>query len=106
MALASITSQTEQLNVQQSIIEAGGTYENHYWVSGTDLQTRYEWMWMASGQSVEAYTNWSMGEPNNRDGEESCIEMYVSTRSWNDRNCDVENFFVCEYFVDEEPRGV
>ena len=52
--------------------------------------------------SKPGYKNWNYGEPNNFNGREHCVEIYVNNGKWNDIPCFVKRPFVCErgvYFL-------
>ena len=52
--------------------------------------------------SKPGYKNWNYGEPNNFNGREHCVEIYVINGKWNDIPCFVKRPFVCErgvYFL-------
>lgn len=42
------------------------------------------------------YKNWNWGEPNNYNGDEHCVEVYVKNGKWNDVPCLLYRPFVCE----------
>lgn len=42
------------------------------------------------------YKNWNWGEPNNYNGDEHCVEIYVKNGKWNDIPCFLYRPFVCE----------
>ncbi|XP_061171069.1 macrophage mannose receptor 1-like [Saccostrea echinata] len=66
-----------------------------FWIGGRKL--RGTWMWDSSHTSLQYYTNWGSGEPNDRYSEESCIEMYHHDNyQWNDEACYEHNYFICE----------
>ncbi|CAH3025319.1 unnamed protein product, partial [Porites evermanni] len=46
--------------------------------------------------SKPGYKNWNYGEPNNFNGREHCVEIYVNNGKWNDIPCFVKRPFVCE----------
>ncbi|KAJ1193851.1 hypothetical protein NDU88_003147 [Pleurodeles waltl] len=45
---------------------------------------------------LQTYSSWKDSEPNDTSGEEDCVEM-LSTGKWNDVECDLSIFFVCEF---------
>nr|XP_060631800.1 collectin-10 [Anolis sagrei ordinatus] len=45
---------------------------------------------------LQNYNNWKEGEPQNVTGEEDCVEM-LSTGKWNDTECHLTMYFVCEF---------
>ena len=42
------------------------------------------------------YKNWNYGEPNNFNGNEHCVEIYVNNGRWNDIPCFYKRPYVCE----------
>lgn len=66
----------------------------------TNAKGQFKWV---DGSSLNGYTNWSPGEPNNNLGRELCTEMLVSgnygLKKWNDVRCDTTGYksiTVCE----------
>ena len=66
----------------------------------THAKGQFKWV---DGSSLNGYTNWSPGEPNNIRGRELCTEMLVSgncgLKKWNDVRCDTTGYksiTVCE----------
>ena len=49
------------------------------------------------------YVKWAPGEPNDEDGTENCVEMYVDwwPGMYNDMSCLTSRYFVCK-----APRGI
>ncbi|VEN45113.1 unnamed protein product [Callosobruchus maculatus] len=70
-----------------------------FWTSGKKYSNNNQWRWESTGLPTH-YTNWAKGEPNNSGGNEACIEVFFNgaakTLEWNDNNCDVVNYFICE----------
>ncbi|XP_033107417.1 macrophage mannose receptor 1-like isoform X2 [Anneissia japonica] len=64
-----------------------------YWIGLSD-QTKENGFTWTDGTPVD-YTNWENGEPNNVN-EEDCVEMFFSTRNWNDIGCDRTRHWVCK----------
>ena len=58
----------------------------------------YTW---SDGTEVD-FIKWAPGEPNDDDGSENCIEMYVSLwpGMYNDHSCTEARYYVCK-----APRG-
>lgn len=50
---------------------------------------------MSTGNNL-TYFNWAPGEPNNNGNGEFCIEMNQNQGLWNDYNCFVKLYFMCE----------
>jgi len=77
-----------------------------FWTAGQriDPSTASTFVWRLTSTdtysdtvSVMRYTNWSAGEPSDKDHQEACVEL-ISGRSygWNDRPCSELECFVCE----------
>uniref|UniRef100_A0A8B9F4N4 Collectin subfamily member 10 n=1 Tax=Amazona collaria TaxID=241587 RepID=A0A8B9F4N4_9PSIT len=50
----------------------------------------------ADNTPLQNYSNWKEGEPHDPVGREDCVEM-LSTGKWNDSECQVTIYFVCEF---------
>ncbi|PKU49608.1 collectin-10 [Limosa lapponica baueri] len=50
----------------------------------------------ADSSPLQNYSNWKEGEPHDPAGREDCVEM-LSTGEWNDSECQVTIYFVCEF---------
>ncbi|XP_055844862.1 uncharacterized protein LOC129911179 isoform X2 [Episyrphus balteatus] len=125
--LASIRSKLEQSIIDNLLINSPG-YHDHfaYWVGGSDKNFEGDFRW-TDGLPFQ-YTNWFPGwsqhgnynkQPND-DGlsSQDCIELrryfrtppgIQSTRSpmtnnfmWNDRDCNANNFIICERPMSDE----
>ncbi|XP_026158978.1 C-type lectin domain family 4 member M-like [Mastacembelus armatus] len=67
------------------------------WIGLTDSDVEAVWKWVDG--TLLTLSFWYSGEPNNYYGRnEDCVETnyYDSEDSWNDVNCENENFWVCE----------
>lgn len=65
------------------------------WIGANDRDTEgaYEW---ADGEPVTRF-NWSMGQPDNFQGQENCAEIRVIDLQWNDRPCGGDpQGYLCE----------
>ena len=80
-------SKTRIFSTENSII--------NLYIDGTDVAQEGNFTSTVTG-SVLSYTNWSSGEPDNRDGAEHCINMKGDTGAWIDRRCDRTAPSVCE----------
>lgn len=73
------------------------------WLGLRKVHAKAQFQWV-DGTSLDSYTNWSPGEPNNDKGLEMCSEMLVSAEShwlkkWNDVRCAAAKYnsiTVCE----------
>ncbi|XP_068017227.1 collectin-10 isoform X3 [Melanerpes formicivorus] len=50
----------------------------------------------ADNSPLQNYSHWKAGEPHDPAGREDCVEM-LSTGEWNDSECQVTIYFVCEF---------
>ncbi|POI24893.1 hypothetical protein CIB84_011356, partial [Bambusicola thoracicus] len=50
----------------------------------------------ADSSPLQNYSNWKDGEPHDSTGHEDCVEM-LSTGEWNDSECQVTIYFICEF---------
>ncbi|XP_073453305.1 collectin-43-like [Aquarana catesbeiana] len=66
----------------------------HTFMGINDLQKEGDFRDL-SGEAIK-YFNWRAGEPNNRRGNEHCVEIWDDGR-WNDENCSSKRLFVCEF---------
>nr|XP_020671031.1 collectin-10 [Pogona vitticeps] len=60
-----------------------------------DMETEGQFMY-ADRTPLQTYSNWKEGEPQDESGEEDCVEM-LSTGKWNDTECHLTMYFVCEF---------
>ncbi|XP_028673388.1 collectin-10-like [Erpetoichthys calabaricus] len=54
---------------------------------------------------LQGYSKWRPGEPNNAFDKEHCVEM-VNTGGWNDVECDLTIYFVCEFPKKKRSNGI
>ena len=84
--LISIQTAAENQCIISSLSNQGFLNSNAdvVWIGFGDQITEGNFAWY--DQSSISYTNWSSGEPNNSDGDEDCVQLYLDG-SWNDLNC-------------------
>ncbi|XP_013410815.1 uncharacterized protein LOC106173996 isoform X2 [Lingula anatina] len=64
------------------------------WMAVTDRRAEKTWL-TAAGKALK-YTNWSPGEPNDKDSDEDCAE-FLTNGKWNDRPCHTYKIpYICE----------
>ena len=87
-------------------MSAEATYASRIWIAGQRIDptqpdtSPFIWRAITRAGVVEMgmnYTNWNAGEPNNWNGNESCIIMILSRNyKWHDANCAAVFCYVCE----------
>lgn len=105
MQLFSISSKQEDDRIAKYLTENGMAHRR-YWTSGTNLADRNQWIWLSTGQDM-SFTNWYATEPSYKDKdntEENCVEYLFWDQqrgfAWNDNNCKIEFYFICESAID------
>lgn len=97
--LVSIHSQTEE---ELLAMYSKGSSK---WIGLKHNPTEGGYSW--SDGSALSHTNWGVGEPNNHDGREECVEMVSSTNGtfswWNDLNCDAHQDWICMIAKGKDP---
>jgi len=69
--------------------------EDDVWIGANDRDTEDAFEW-ADGEPVTRF-NWSMGQPDNFQGQEHCVELRVIDQQWNDRPCGGDpQAYLCE----------
>ncbi len=63
------------------------------WIGATDSQVEGTFRWL-TGELVTS-PRWAMGEPNDINGLENCVEMFPSGE-WNDERCELTRTYFCE----------
>ena len=68
-----------------------------FWIGLTDRETEGVFVW-ESDKSVAMFTDWTSGNPDNYNGNEDCIHIHSGSieRQWNDINCDVKLYPLCQ----------
>lgn len=104
MRLAEIDSLEVETKLQQAIV-ASDIFKKEttmIWVGASDLAEEGNFYWHGSGKQL-VWTNWAVRQPDNKGGNESCVEFGVIkyatlniTWQWNDKNCNVKRYFACE----------
>ena len=66
--------------------------DSNFWIGLSDFAHEGTWRWQESHQEP-SYTNWNEGEPNNKDGDEDCVNKTWNGNEfkWNDVNCSVDD---------------
>lgn len=91
--LADIGSATENEYLLAEAKLSGGCH----WLDGTDIFSEGEWIWVTKMQMIFGFTSWSVGQPDNANSNEHCLEInFGSDRRWNDRPCSYKEKYICE----------
>ncbi|XP_053713272.1 CD209 antigen-like protein E isoform X2 [Synchiropus splendidus] len=66
------------------------------WIGLSQRQDNGQWVWVDGTPLNISF--WSLGEPNDVDGKENCTEINNRPvgKSWNDADCQIEKFWICE----------
>ncbi|XP_067222523.1 ladderlectin-like [Chanodichthys erythropterus] len=64
------------------------------WIGAHDGEQDGQWLW--TDGTVNDYTNWCSGEPNNSGGPENCVDINLNSRlCWNDARCSSQITYIC-----------
>ncbi|XP_066480625.1 E-selectin-like [Tiliqua scincoides] len=85
-------NESEQLNLELP------PNVGHYWIGIRKIDN--EWRWVATNTSLtEEAENWAQGEPNNKQENEDCVEIYIKRKhdagKWNDDSCTKKKAALC-----------
>lgn len=68
-----------------------------YWIGINDKEKEGKWTNSNTGSTV-TYINFNTKQPDNRGGQENCVELIRSWEGWNDNNCaSTEQGYLCEF---------
>ncbi|CAL4134654.1 unnamed protein product [Meganyctiphanes norvegica] len=73
-------------------------YQDLYdiWIGASDIQKEGRFTWN-SGRTVDLSWGWGIGQPNNWEDDENCVEFSSNyDAKMNDANCNELNYFACE----------
>ncbi|XP_072555964.1 L-selectin-like [Paramormyrops kingsleyae] len=70
----------------------------YYWIGIRKVGN--VWTWVGTNKTLtEESENWAAGEPNNKESQEDCVEIYIKrekeTAKWNDETCTKEKGTIC-----------
>ncbi|KAJ6653858.1 hypothetical protein lerEdw1_008606 [Lerista edwardsae] len=70
----------------------------HYWIGIRKIDN--EWRWVGTNTSLtKEAENWAEGEPNNKQENEDCVEIYIQREKdegkWNDESCTKQKAALC-----------
>ncbi|MEJ1270271.1 selectin endothelial cell [Cricetulus griseus] len=71
---------------------------SYYWIGIRKVDN--VWVWVGTQKPLtEEAKNWAPGEPNNKQRNEDCVEIYIKRRKdpgmWNDERCDKKKLALC-----------
>ncbi|XP_017770304.1 PREDICTED: C-type lectin 37Da-like [Nicrophorus vespilloides] len=98
MNLVSIDSEDE-FDKLHSFIKFSTKNENGmaFWTSAAAIEP-LQFHWMLTGYPLRLASKWLPGEPNNKDGNEYCLEVRIQNKDliMNDENCNNQVYYICE----------
>ncbi|ELK29868.1 E-selectin [Myotis davidii] len=85
----------EEIQYLNSIFSRSGSY---YWIGIRKIKG--QWVWIGTGKPLtEEAANWAPGEPNNKQANEDCVEIYIQRDQdpgkWNDELCSKRKLALC-----------
>ncbi|XP_014320595.1 E-selectin isoform X1 [Myotis lucifugus] len=85
----------EEIQYLDSILERSSSY---YWIGIRKVEG--QWIWIGTGKPLtEEAENWAPGEPNNKQANEDCVEIYIKRQrdrgKWNDELCSKRKRALC-----------
>ena len=73
--------------------------DSGWWIGGRKINSEFRWQGAPLGWYSMTYTNWYVGQPDNYQGMEDCVQIVRNESppyGWNDNRCDVHYPFICE----------
>ena len=91
--LVSIHNQNDENNLVKLLLEK--SKDTVFWIGLSEPEGQKGYGW-TDGSALN-YLNWGIGEPNNHNGMENCVELKIRDGQswWNDNFCWASNHFVC-----------
>ncbi|GAB1285626.1 E-selectin [Apodemus speciosus] len=85
----------EEINYLNSSLRYSPSY---YWIGIRKVNN--VWIWVGTQKPLtEEARNWAPGEPNNKQRNEDCVEIYIQrpkdSGMWNDERCDKKKLALC-----------
>ncbi|XP_066517941.1 macrophage mannose receptor 1-like isoform X1 [Hoplias malabaricus] len=87
--LATVSNMEEMKNLNTTLKDKT---TSSVWI-GLNRGNTGRWLWSLGDSDL--YRNWAVVEPNNKFGQEYCVEMYRRDGTWNDNTCDNVFSFLC-----------
>ncbi|XP_057584153.1 E-selectin [Hippopotamus amphibius kiboko] len=86
---------------QEEIKHLNSTFSfapSYYWIGIRKVNETWTWIGTQKPLTEEA-TNWAPGEPNNKQSDEDCVEIYIrrekDSGKWNDERCSKKKLALC-----------
>jgi len=102
MELVSIETEAENSQIAAFLLEHQPSYPDSFWTSGLYNEEKSQWVWTATGQSVD-YTNWDDGQPKFNEGKGPSIMLSSANDKWflystslKDINYLIIGYYICE----------
>ncbi|KAL0966850.1 hypothetical protein UPYG_G00300930 [Umbra pygmaea] len=83
---------TEDMN---RLMETGNSGFKTAWGGLKKNKTQGKWQW--SDQSSCSFRNWYVGQPDNQNENQECVEIQNETSFWDDMNCEEKIPFFCHH---------
>lgn len=85
----------EEIDYLNSILDYSPSY---YWIGIRKVND--VWIWVGTQKPLtDEAKNWAPGEPNNKQNNEDCVEIYIKrpkdTGMWNDERCSKKKLALC-----------
>lgn len=80
-----------QLLLQQLDVPGGA----RWWIGLHDRDVEGAHTWVDGAPLVQSSAKWDVGQPDNYNGNEDCVELQTEA-DWNDLRCDIKRGFLCE----------
>lgn len=86
---------------QEEIRHLNATFDyssSYYWIGIRKVND--QWVWIGTQKPLtEEAQNWAPGEPNNKQSDEDCVEIYIRREKdagkWNDESCSKKKLALC-----------
>lgn len=98
MALVTIDSQ-EKFDEITNLLKNTFTKIKPAWIGGVATGEKHEFVWISNGKK-QTFTNWSPGEPSNRENEICQLTAWPPNLQMDDHICSMKRGVICEYSKD------